>query len=301
MYNLLIASSADAWDQGVFEFPVERVVREYTEDSISERYRDLSDEAIEELKLFPSIFAIEGEERPSRIGYITSIKNRPGRVRIEFIFDEAVPPLPEDFLDTHSILFDLGRFELSRTHWAIKEGNLWEILNKCGLKISPRVGGVELPPEPARRSSEVSSSRAAGKEVFIVHGHDEVAKFEMAAAIRDFGLRPIILHEQASSGLTVIEKIEKYTNVGFAVVLYTPCDIGGKRATSMNLRSRARQNVVFEHGYLIARLGRSRVTAFVKGDIETPTDISGVVYVDLDANGAWKNELARELKAVHYI
>lgn len=123
----------------------------------------------------------------------------------------------------------------------------------------------------------------------------------MAAAIRDLGLDPVILHEQASGGLTVIEKIEKYTNVGFAVILYTPCDIGGKRALSMNLRSRARQNVVFEHGYLIAKLGRMRVMAFVKGDIETPTDISGVLYVNLDPNSVWKSELTKELKAVQYI
>ena len=129
----------------------------------------------------------------------------------------------------------------------------------------------------------------------------EVAKLEMSAAVKELGLEPIILHEQASGGLTVIEKIEKYTNVGFAVVLYTPCDIGGKRAQTLNLKSRARQNVVFEHGYLIAKLDRTHVMAFVKGDIETPTDISGILYINLDSNSRWKSELKKELKAVQYV
>jgi predicted nucleotide-binding protein len=295
MYNLLISHSADAWEQGVYEIEIARVAREYTEESISERYRDLSPDAIDELKTFPSIFAIEGEEVPSRIGKITSIKKKPGMVRFEFVFDDTLPVIPEGFLGKNSIHFELGRFELTRTHWAIKDGDLWDILKKRGLPIQPTAT------EPAPPIVSAASTPVSSKQVFIVHGHDEVAKLEMSAAIRELGLEPIILHEQASGGLTVIEKIEKFTNVGFAVVLYTPCDIGGKRALSMSLRSRARQNVVFEHGYLMAKLGRTRVMAFVKGDIETPTDISGVLYVDLDSNSVWKAELTKELRAVRYI
>lgn len=63
-------------------------------------------------------------------------------------------------------------------------------------------------------------------------------------------------------------------------------------------KNRARQNVVFEHGYLIAKLGRDRVCALVKGDVETPGDISGVVYVPMDENGAWKMKLAMDMQDV---
>jgi predicted nucleotide-binding protein len=62
-------------------------------------------------------------------------------------------------------------------------------------------------------------------------------------------------------------------------------------------RCRARQNVVFEHGYLIGKLGRECVCALVKGDIETPSDISGVVYITMDDAGAWKMKLAKEMKS----
>ena len=64
--------------------------------------------------------------------------------------------------------------------------------------------------------------------------------------------------------------------------------------------ARARQNVVFEHGFFIGKLGRPNVTALVKGKVETPNDISGVVYTDLDDRGAWKLDLAKELKSAGY-
>jgi predicted nucleotide-binding protein len=117
---------------------------------------------------------------------------------------------------------------------------------------------------------------------------------ETAKFIEQLGLIPIILHEQVSSGFTIIEKIENYSNVGFGVVLYTPCDLGAKKGNETELKLRARQNVVFEHGFLIGKIGRKNVVALVKGDVETPNDISGVVYISMNNN--WKLDLAKELR-----
>ena len=83
-------------------------------------------------------------------------------------------------------------------------------------------------------------------------------------------------------------------------MLYTPCDVGSK-VGELTGNYRARQNVVFEHGFLIGKLGRSRVSAVVKGTVETPNDISGVVYVAMDTSGSWKDELLRELRVAGYI
>ncbi|MCC0644661.1 nucleotide-binding protein [Clostridioides sp. ZZV14-6150] len=134
-------------------------------------------------------------------------------------------------------------------------------------------------------------------KVFIVHGHDNLAKIEVARFIEKIGFEAIILHEQANKGKTIIEKIEENTNVGFAIVLYTPCDVGGKEG---NLKARARQNVVFEHGFLMGKIGRSNVCALVKDNIETPNDISGVVYVAMDSEGAWERKLLKEMQASGY-
>ncbi len=140
------------------------------------------------------------------------------------------------------------------------------------------------------------------RKVFIVHGRDNETKQEVARFIEKVGLQSIILHEQASAGMTIIEKIERYSNeADFALVLYTPCDHGrGVHETKIHPKNRARQNVVFEHGYLMAKLGRENVCALVKGEIETPNDISGVVYVNFDGQGAWKSEVTKELTACGY-
>jgi predicted nucleotide-binding protein len=136
-------------------------------------------------------------------------------------------------------------------------------------------------------------------KVFIVHGHDDAAKYELARTLQKGGFEPIILHEQASAGMTIIEKIEAYTDVAYAVVLYTQCDIGRAKEDKVeDEKYRARQNVVFEHGYLIGKLKRDHVTALVKGDVETPGDISGVVYTPMDAAGAWKMDLMKNMAAV---
>lgn len=146
---------------------------------------------------------------------------------------------------------------------------------------------------------EESEKLHMGNKVFIVHGHDSAAKEAMARTLEKAGFEAIILHEQADMGMTIIEKIEKYTDVAFAVVLYTECDLGrAKEKNEADNRYRARQNVVFEHGYLIGKLGRGHVCAFVKGNVETPGDISGVVYTSMDDAGAWKMTLAKNMGAV---
>jgi len=137
-------------------------------------------------------------------------------------------------------------------------------------------------------------------EIFIVHGHDELAKTKTARFVEKLGLKPIILHEQTSSGKTIIEKIEEYTNVGFGIVLYTPCDLGCKKGNESNLSKRARQNVVFEHGFLIGKIGRKNVCALVKDDVEVPNDISGVVYVKMDEEDSWHIKIAKELRSSGY-
>jgi len=154
--------------------------------------------------------------------------------------------------------------------------------------------------ENLQKRGVVSENTIKSNKIFIVHGHDNEIKIEMARFIEKIGLAPIILHEQASGSKTIIEKIEAYGDVGFAIVLYTPCDLCSENTKQPTFNYRARQNVVFEHGYFIARLGRENVAAIVKDKVETPNDISGVVYLTYDFQGAWQKDLIKELKAAGY-
>ena len=168
-------------------------------------------------------------------------------------------------------------------------------------KVIPKVEIIKDAEDEIVLDSKIIKPKVKTK-VFIVHGHDNETKQEVARFIDSLGLESIILHEKASSGMTIIEKIEHFSNeVDFGIVLYTPCDKGrGITETKIPARDRARQNVVFEHGYLMAKLGRKNVCALVKGEIETPNDISGVVYVSIDSAGAWKIDISKELKACGY-
>ncbi len=147
-------------------------------------------------------------------------------------------------------------------------------------------------------SIDTRGKKIMENSIFVVHGHDELAMTATARLIEQVGLKPIILREQASAGKTIIEKIETYSNVGFGVVIYTPCDEGAIKDEV--LRPRARQNVVFEHGFLIGKLGRPNVCALVKDNVEPPNDISGIVYINMAKNGAWRFELATEMKNSGY-
>lgn len=300
MFNLLISADPECWLTSPVEFEKGRVAIEYTANEISERYKFFDEKAIDELMSFPTLFVTEGEMTESQIGYITNIRVRSNTIAIDYKIDKHFQSLPMGTIEEIRVDIDLGRWELSRTHWAIKNEDLFSILMNKGyvtaaeIILSKASRGLSIFPKPNNDKKSFNDT-----QVFIVHGHDELAKLDMANFISSIGLEPIILHMQPSGGKTIIEKIEEYTNVGFGVVLYTPCDIGVKK-DSLNFSRRARQNVVFEHGYLIAKLGRSRVVAMVKGEIETPNDISGVVYIDFDDKDNWKEELLKEMRDTGY-
>ncbi|MEX0323187.1 MAG: TIR domain-containing protein [Puniceicoccaceae bacterium] len=162
------------------------------------------------------------------------------------------------------------------------------------LSIIPLSGSVVIEPIQKIETPQTPDT----SKVFIVHGHDVGFKNEVARFIEQIGLQAVILEEQANKGQTIIEKIESNTEVGFSIVLYTACDKGYSVSKPDDVKSRARQNVVLEHGFLMGKLGRSKVCMLVKdAGIETPSDVSGIVY---SASGHWKMDVAKELREAGY-
>ena len=141
-----------------------------------------------------------------------------------------------------------------------------------------------------------NNGRTNTNEIFIIHGRDNETKETVARFLSRLTLKPVILHEQPNRGRTIVEKFEQHAQVGFAVALLTPDDMGALQEDLDNLKSRARQNVIFEFGYFIGRLGRNRVCALTKGDVEIPSDYDGVIYIPLDGAEGWKMKLVKELK-----
>lgn len=149
------------------------------------------------------------------------------------------------------------------------------------------------------KRNDASTVTQSNRKIFVVHGHDDHAKEIMARFLEKNDFEAIILHEQASGNKTIIEKIEHYSDVGFAIILLTPDDVG-KSKDADNYQPRARQNVVLELGYFMGKLGRHKVCAFKSGDLDIPTDFSGVIWNQLDNAGAWKQVLSKELSEAGY-
>jgi predicted nucleotide-binding protein len=166
------------------------------------------------------------------------------------------------------------------------------ILKAAKLEVELN-GGSPQPDEGA-----VAGAAGTGTGIFIVHGRDDARKHEVARLIRALtGNEPIILHEQANGGRTIIEKFEEYAaSTAYAVVLVTGDDVG-RGPNDTEDRKRARQNVIFELGFFFGALGRARVAALYDEEVEQPSDTDGIVRVPLDAGGGWKLILAREMSA----
>lgn len=171
---------------------------------------------------------------------------------------------------------------------------------KSGLVKSKAVFEVyleELKENDVTPDNEATQDNSISKsKVFVVHGHDEALKQEVARIVEKQGLEAIILSEQANHGKTIIEKFEENTEVGAAICLFTGDDYGkAKDVEDDNLR--ARQNVVFEAGYFMGKLGRENVILIANPEIEIPSDLQGVVYTNKDM---WQTDVLRELKAIGY-
>ena len=134
------------------------------------------------------------------------------------------------------------------------------------------------------------------RKVFIVHGHDGELKQSVARIVEKQDLTAVILNEQPSGGATIIEKIEQNSDVGAAICLFTADD----KCINENdgeITTRARQNVVFEAGYFIGKLGRENVILLADKEIEMPSDLGGVVYTDMEN---WQFSVCVELKKMGF-
>ncbi len=169
------------------------------------------------------------------------------------------------------------------------------------------MGGRRYGHRSRYRSADNQSVSVDGP-IFIVHGSDVLSAERVARVIeRGTGRDATILHEADIAGQTILEKFERHAEqAAFAVVILTPDDEGrrivdesGRRGSenALPFKARGRQNVIFELGFFFGRLGRKRVLVLRSPDVEEPSDINGLVYEPFDANGAWKQRLAKELRA----
>ena len=159
---------------------------------------------------------------------------------------------------------------------------------------------LDAPAQAVRSAQAVPSERpnSQSNEVFVVHGHDTALQQSVARFLEKLGLKAVILDEQPNQGRTIFQKFSDHSDVRFAIVLFTGDDIGGKKGTPPErLLPRARQNVILEFGYFLAKLGPAAVCALYEPGVELPSDVSGMLYVPVESGPGWKLKLCLEMKA----
>jgi len=183
---------------------------------------------------------------------------------------------------------------------AQKEDLLWRAIENLKTEIEASIDYIAMDTHQ-KRPAEASSSAASlidTDAVFVIHGASDGAKNEVARFIEKLDLRVVILHEEANRGLTILEKFESHAiRSNFAVALLTGDDQFAPKASAAPALLRARQNVVFELGFFFGSLGRSRTAVLYERGVELPSDVHGLVYIELDKSGAWKLLLAKEFRA----
>ena len=183
--------------------------------------------------------------------------------------------------------------------WSEKPNSCWRFVGKdgAGLNWSSTKGTVWFDgPADAKASLEAAFLAAtsdgaptpakveANSHIFVVHGHDTVAREQLELVLHKLGLQPFVLQNTDGGGLTIIESLEKMigknAESSFGIVLMTPDDVGyAKKDGDTEAKPRARQNVIMEMGMLLSSLTRARVAILQKGFVEHPSDTAGVIYL----------------------
>lgn len=268
MYNLLVTAAEGAWNLPAYEFDRTRFL-EYTADSVKARFAKLDAQAQEELKSLPTIFTYEGDDEPVRVGYIRRIRERGRSVLIEYEFDENIPVFNFSKLKPLEIKLDIRGWEMSRTHWAVKDEDLFELLASVDLVDASYIGEGRPTGRVEEMRFRVALSFPGEKREYVAAVATEVRKRLGRDAVfydKDFTA------QLARPNLdTLLQRI--YLNNSDLVVVFLCAEY--ERKEWCGLEWRAIRNIIKnknDHAIMFMRFDRA--------------DVSGVFsidgYVDLD-------------------
>ena len=196
MFNFLVTAVDGTWDQSSYMYPRVRFL-EFTSDDIAASFRELKSAQLTALTEMPCLFAYEDTGKPMRIGRLKRVKLRDnGRsILIEFEINPKISPIPFEFIEKLQALLDIRTWELNRTHWAIKEEDLFHVLTEAGISMNAvpptNVSKSTLPPlaeAPFQANTvgtfidHVLSMSNDGREVFY-RGHSNRTKYRLEPSI----------------------------------------------------------------------------------------------------------------------
>ncbi|WP_303843018.1 FRG domain-containing protein [Aeromonas sobria] len=200
MYNLLVTSKIGAWENGYYVFDKSRFL-EYTNERIALAFKDLTESNINKLKSYPCIFAYEGEELDFHLGYLTSIKERGRDLFVEFHLMPDIPPIPFQKIKEIAALLDIRDWEMNRTHWAVKDENLFDRLesnNVIEQKATSRTKKLERPTITKSTNPKVTTIKGFIEKVLDYTADKNTEIFYRGHSDNKYKLEPSIFRKDGS-------------------------------------------------------------------------------------------------------
>ncbi len=133
--------------------------------------------------------------------------------------------------------------------------------------------------------------KPTGDKIFIVHGHNHSLRDQVKDYIKSvYDQDAVILSTEPGGGRFVLEKfIDSASECGYAIILMTADD---QCTTDGSVEERARQNVIFEYGFFVSRLGRANTCIILDPGVELPSDVKGITRIN---SNDWKANLKTEI------
>ena len=151
MFNLLM--SGNGWEPNRRAFGRGRTL-EYTEANLVARFMPSGVIDIAVVSQLPALFVAEtsydNSQEPANIGTLTRIRSiGPGLdYQLEYTYDPDIPPITNAKLKELRHELGIEEFEFSRTHWAIKDVDLFKVLLRAGLGQRPKPKVFNLTDDP---------------------------------------------------------------------------------------------------------------------------------------------------------
>src|SRR5215204_1170182 len=136
MYHLFVSGHVQDWQGEPWQVELGRCVREYTADAITKRYGGFTPAQVDELRRYPCIFVYEAVHSKNPLfGLIQNVTARQGQVRVEYELHPVDPFLSAEQLEQLTFELDIGKWEMNRTHWAVKDVVLAKELHRHGITL----------------------------------------------------------------------------------------------------------------------------------------------------------------------
>ena len=282
MYNLLVSADEDDWTGGPVDLERSRCVAEYTDPEIAARFGELKPDQVRELCALPCVFAYEKPcAKDPRFGVLRTVRRlASGHVRIEYSILPCEPFVTAGDLESLGRELDITRFELNRTHWAVKDVDL-------ALELGRR--GVALPGWASGRRQDVDIERHRFRVALSFPG-EQRAYVEKVAGELDHLLGPdACFYDRFYEGQLarpnldgLLERI--YGERSDLVVVFVSAEYDGKLWPDVEWRKiRERGATGDDREIMYVRLGEGEVTGmtrldgYVDGRVRGPEEVARMI------------------------